>query len=972
MPRNIFLTRYISLILLLVCIGGFARWLERSAFAATTFTVINTNDSGPGSLRQAMLDANAAAGADTIVFNIPGAGAHTISPLMPLPTITDAVTINGTTQPGFNGAPIIELNGSSAGGDGLLITTGNCVIQGLVINHFSGNNIKISMTSGNSVIKGNYLGTDITGSIGTGSGGLRIEYSSHNIIGGTEAGARNVITDGISLYRSNDNQVVGNYIGINAAGTAALGNSSQGVSIFESSNNIVGGTTPEARNVISGHASVGIGISGSNLQGGAATNNLVQGNYIGTNAAGTAAVGNGGGGVSILESSGNIIGGTAAGARNLISGNGGGISVGSSSSTDNRIEGNYIGTDLNGTNAISNTGSGITLTNSTRTVIGGTTAAARNVISGNKQSGITIFGGNGGTGNLVQGNYIGVQADGVSPLGNGANGIGIFNEALGNTIGGFTPGAGNVIAFNGAVGVRIDAPFDRMKPDNSNGIHANSIFSNGQLGIDLFFSGISVNDPLDNNDLQNFPVLSAATNQSTGLSIQGTLNSKPNNAFTVEFYSNSACDPSGNGEGQNYLGKTTVNTDNNGNTSVNSILPVSVTTGSFVTATATNAKELTSEFSQCVQVTSAVPPPPPTVQFTQSNYSAPEGTGSLDLLVNRSGDITLPIAVNYTTSDAAAFLQNCNVLNGAATSRCDYVGVLGTLHFASGETSKTISIPIVDDTYLEGTESLFINLRHPTGGAVLGTNQRATISITDNSNEVAGATNPIDDQTFFVRQHYIDFLSREPDPLSAGWVTILNGCAAGDQSCRLMVSQGIYNSPEFKDRGYFIYKFYSVSVGRKPSYDEFNSDRARVSGFQTEAELEQSKVDFINDFMSRTEFTTIYNGLTNNAYVQQLFTTAGVTQVTVNGVVQTVTGMQQLLAGGRSRAQVLRDIAESPEVSARFNTESTVVMHYFGYLRRDPDAAYQGWITILTNTGDSRNVTSGFINSPEYRARFGQ
>jgi VCBS repeat-containing protein len=365
-------------------------------------------------------------------------------------------------------------------------------------------------------------------------------------------------------------------------------------------------------------------------------------------------------------------------------------------------------------------------------------------------------------------------------------------------------------------------------------------------------------------------------------------------------------------------------------------------------------------------------PAPPSLQLNKSSYNTPEGAGSIEIDITRTGDKNIPVTVNYATSDTAAFLQNCNVTNGAATSRCDYVGVLGTLHFAAGETSKTLSIPIVDDTYLEGAESFFISLSNPTGGAVLGANQRATIQITDNSNDVSGVANPIDDQNFFVRQHYIDFLSREPDPLSAGWVTILNQCGAGDQSCRLSVSQGIYNSPEFRDRGYFIYKFYSVALGRKPTYDEFNVDRARVSGFQTAAELEQSKVDFIADFMSRTEFTNIYNGLTDNAYVQRLYDTAGVTQVTTASGVLNVAAMQQSMTTGKTSATVLREIAESAEASSRFLTESTVVMHYFGYLRRDPDAAYQGWINILNSTGDSRNVTSGFINSPEYRARFGQ
>lgn len=360
----------------------------------------------------------------------------------------------------------------------------------------------------------------------------------------------------------------------------------------------------------------------------------------------------------------------------------------------------------------------------------------------------------------------------------------------------------------------------------------------------------------------------------------------------------------------------------------------------------------------------------PTLQLNQLSYNVAEGKGSLELLVNRSGNASLPVAVNYSTSDAANFLQNCNVMNGAATSRCDYVGVLGTLHFAANETSKTISIPIVDDTYLEGPENFSISLSNPTGGAVIGTNQTALIQIADNDN--AGQSTPIDSTEFFVRQHYIDFLGREPDPASIGWVNQINQCVPLQPSCdRLSVSQGIYNSPEFKDRGYFIYKFYAVAFGRKPSYDEFVTDRARVSGFQSDAELEQSKQDFIAAFMSRPEFAG-YNGLTNDQYVLTLFNISGVSQVTVGGVVRDLSAMQQLMNQGRTRAQVLRDFVESPEVTARFLVESTIVMHYFGYLRRDPDAAYQDWINIFNQTGDSRNVTNGFVNSPEYRSRFGQ
>jgi Calx-beta domain/Carboxypeptidase regulatory-like domain len=359
------------------------------------------------------------------------------------------------------------------------------------------------------------------------------------------------------------------------------------------------------------------------------------------------------------------------------------------------------------------------------------------------------------------------------------------------------------------------------------------------------------------------------------------------------------------------------------------------------------------------------------LQFSSGAYSVNESDSTATITVIRSNSLAGNVSVNYVASDTVG-LQNCNVINGRASSRCDYVGVVGTLRFAANETQKTISLPVVDDTYLEGPESFSISLTGPTGGAVLGTQSSATVTITDNGNDGIGLSNPIDETNFFVRQHYIDFLGREPDPASIGWNNQINNCVPSQPSCdRLSVSQGIYNSPEFKDRGYFIYKFYSVAFGRKPSYDEFVLDRARVSGFQTEAELEQSKLDFITDFMSRAEFS-VYNGLTNDQYVLTLFNRAGVSQVTVNGVAIGLTQMQESMNSGKTRARVLREMVESPEVSARFQVESTIVMHYFGYLRRDPDAAYQDWINIYNQTGDSRNVTNGFVNSAEYRARFSQ
>ncbi|MBA3766097.1 MAG: hypothetical protein H0W99_03740, partial [Acidobacteria bacterium] len=354
--------------------------------------------------------------------------------------------------------------------------------------------------------------------------------------------------------------------------------------------------------------------------------------------------------------------------------------------------------------------------------------------------------------------------------------------------------------------------------------------------------------------------------------------------------------------------------------------------------------------------------PPALLQLTAPSYSSNEGDGRIDFTVTRSGNIAGPATVNFSSSDTAG-LTNCNVFNSIASSRCDYLTTVGTLRFAAGEASKTVSIPIVDDVYAEGNESFTLSLSNPTG-ATLSAPSTATMSILDN--ETASGVNPINQTTFFVRQHYIDFLGREPDPLSAGWVTQINQCSAGDQSCRLTVSQGIYNSPEFKDRGYFIYKFFSVALGRKPSYQEFVIDRARVSGFQTTTELEQSKVDFINDFMSRPEFHAIYDiQTTARGYVETILARGNISYGNKEDLIT------RLGNGSVTRGQALREIAESAEANSRFNTEATIVMHYFGYLRRDPDGLYQEWITIYNQTGDSRNVTNGFVNSAEYRMRFG-
>ena len=683
-------------------------------------TVINNNDSGPGSLRQAILDANSNAGVDTIKFNIPGAGPYTIQPDSALPTITGMVVIEGTTQPGFAGAPIIELDGTNAGSstNGLYIIAGSSTMRGLVINRFgqagikiegsganiiegnyigtdingtidqgnngdgiyltsnnniiggsesnarnivSGNNngIKISNGSGNQ-IQGNYIGTDVTGNIALGNTiGVWISFGGNNTIGGTALGARNVVSGnnahGIYL-RGSENQVQGNYIGTDISGTVALGNITSGVDIEFASNNTIGGTSLEARNIISGN---NYGIRISNGSG-----NQVQGNYIGTDVSGTIALGNSWSGVYLNSGASNIIGGTTPGARNIISGNERGIHISwatesliqgnfigtdvngtsdlgnnrngvtidwgtnntiggavtgagniisgnnlcgifiSSASDGNQIQGNYIGTDVNGTADLGNSATGVYIYSAGNT-IGGTTAEARNVISGNNDNGISIRYEQ-AVNNLVQGNYIGMDASGTSPLGNSGDGVWI-RDASDNLVGGTTTGACNLISGNSSHGVRI-------RTGTGNAVFSNSIFSNAGLGIKLGWDdAVTINDSSDAdtgpNNLQNFPDLVGVNISDGDLTIAYIVTSDTNYSaypIRVEFF---RADNSGE-EGKTFIGTDNYEGTNSQRYKFATFTPsVTVNVGDLIVATASDADSNTSEFS-CSNIEVLVNNPP--------------------------------------------------------------------------------------------------------------------------------------------------------------------------------------------------------------------------------------------------------------------------------------------------------------------------------------------------------------------------
>ncbi len=640
-----------------------------STSPADIFVVTNANDAGAGSLRQAIIDANAAPDTDTIDFNIAGAGVQTISPLSPFPDITNPVTIDGYSQPGaventavagFDGTLLIELDGTNAGSGsvGLNLSGGASTVRGLVINRFDVNGIAVH--SDDNVIAGNFIGTDASGTaaLGNGSQGIHVDTALGNLIGGTTPEARNVISgngEGLEIRGDcDDNVVQGNFIGTNAAGTGSLGNLSNGIRIVNGPvNTVVGGMVAGARNIVSGNQGTGVVITSAT-----ATNSLVQGNYIGTDVTGTVALGNALNGVDVTDAPDNTIGGTEAGAGNLISGNSlDGVFIGGATATNNLVQGNFIGTDASGTGpmgngqvgvylfaapyntiggtatgarniisangstgltldqngggnlvqgnfigtdltgmvALGNGGAGIIVTDAGTNTIGGTSAAAANVISGNTDDGVFISGASELT--TILGNFIGTQANGIDPLGNGGDGIDLSssNPVSGLVIGG-TPG--NTIAFNGARGVFVSG-------GEGNLILSNSIFANAGLGIDLGDSGVTPNDDGDGdsgpNGLQNFPILTSASFEGGQTMITGNLNSAASETFRLEFFASSAADPTGNGEGQTYLGFQDITTDGSGNAAFTALLPLLPPAGqTVISATATDGLHNTSEFSNTV------------------------------------------------------------------------------------------------------------------------------------------------------------------------------------------------------------------------------------------------------------------------------------------------------------------------------------------------------------------------------------
>ena len=568
--------------------------------SSATFTVTNTNDDpGAGSLRWAIIQANQSAGRDCIEFDIGGLAPHVIQPTSPLPELTEEVEINGYSQPGSAPATDVSpailsivLDGSSSSGHlGLLsIDPGAsaCEIKGLVINNYDRNGIFIESGADGNVIAGNYIGTDRTGSAGRPNGecGVFIK-SSNNRIGGTTPDARNVISgngwQGVEIWGPDaaNNQVLGNFIGTDASGISYLPNGGNGLSIIRAPDNLVGGTEPEARNVITNVTITSLG----------AVNNQVIGNYIGITASGDEPLNlYDGQGVIMDQASYTVV------ADNVISGHARGVSIWPGSSF-NVVRDNYIGTDATGQLFIGNEWDGVTVMGTHNQIEG-------NVVAASQSNGIYLSRGwesdhEMPSDNLIADNIIGMSANEDERLPNG-HGITI-NTAVNTSI------SGNLIAGNSYTGVTItnDLPWNPgVNLALGNRITQNVIYNNGGVGINLLPygdpDGVTPNDPgdADNgpNHLMNYPVLTSAMTTPGKLIVKGRIDTPNPKAVRLEFFANLEPDDSGHGEGEIFLGTARPNAQGK----FTAVLP-SVAPGMWISATATDGAGNTSEFTENIE-----------------------------------------------------------------------------------------------------------------------------------------------------------------------------------------------------------------------------------------------------------------------------------------------------------------------------------------------------------------------------------
>jgi hypothetical protein len=340
------------------------------------------------------------------------------------------------------------------------------------------------------------------------------------------------------------------------------------------------------------------------------------------------------------------------------------------------------------------------------------------------------------------------------------------------------------------------------------------------------------------------------------------------------------------------------------------------------------------------------------IKFSATDYSVGEADGQEVLTVTRTGDTSLAANVDYSSADVTA------------KEHSDYSTAVGTVKFAAGESSKTITVLINNDSYVDPAEIFTVTLSNPTRGAQLASPGTATVLINDDDTQQP-TTNIIDDASAFVRQQYHDFLNREPEAGGlAYWTNEITKCGS-DQACirnrRIDVSAAFFMEQEFQQTGFYVYRVFKASNGRAPLYIEYMRGRNEVLGGPN---LAQQQAEYAVE-----QVNPAYAGKTNAEYVDQLYQNAGVTpsstekDALVNG----------LNGGAETRGSVLQKVAGNQTFTANEKNAAFVLAEYFGYLRRDPEpAGFQFWLDVLNNKvpGNFRSMVCAFITSAEYQERF--
>ena len=587
-------------------------------------------------------------------------------------------------------------------------------------NVLAGSGVGVFNYGNRTIIQGNHIG-DVSRTddhFCEGGTGILVNSGSGSVIGGVSPGARNVIagndTHGIRVERTASAvTIMGNYVGLDVTGMWSVPNQMAGIRVIGADDVTIGGLEPGAGNVIGGTSDGGDGIEIVDSSSDYAARAEILGNRIGTTADGTARPmlhgtddpwGVLAEGITLQATQdalvrGNVISGVRG--RLNSAGDGYGIVVQDSFSnvapTGTRIEGNLIGTDPTGTVAVPND-HGIRL-NSGATLVGGTAPGAGNRIAGNVLAGIQVGWNNeAGSEPVIQGNEIGLSASG-GPLPNGT-GVHIDSNSAtnGSSIGGTGAGEANTIAFNSGDGVHVDN-------GRRHRIRGNRIHSNGGLGIDIHnlnngtpADGVTANDLSDTdagpNDTQNFPVLTSASTGGLAGTVTGTLKTRPSETYDLDFYRVEACDPSGNGEADLWVGSAEVATDASGNGSFSASIPA-LADGGAVTATATRRTTGdTSELSAC-RATSSLP-------RIRVLDAAP--------VSEAAGPSVFTVELQYPPTDGSSVGFSYTAASGTATAGTDFTSVAGVETLSAATPSRTINVPVLNDCHVEPTETFSLSV----------------------------------------------------------------------------------------------------------------------------------------------------------------------------------------------------------------------------------------------------------------------